>query len=70
MDLFLFALIGLALLWVAAVAIISERPHAILARAVLASAGVVAGAWVSTANAGMTEVGDVSLVLAVLRSLG
>jgi len=70
MDLVLFAAIGCVLLWLSAIAILSERPQARLARAVLASAGVVAGAWVSNASAGMTEVGDVPLVLTVLRTLG
>jgi hypothetical protein len=70
MDLVLFAVSGLVLLWLSAIAILSERPQARLARAFLASAGVVAGAWASNASAGMTEVGDVSLVLTLLRTLG
>jgi len=70
MDLVLFAVCGLVLLWLFAIAILSERPQARLARAVLASAGVVAGAWASSASAGMTDVGDVSLVLTLLRALG
>jgi hypothetical protein len=69
MDLVLFAAVGLVLLWLAAIAILSERPQARVARAVLASAGVVAAAWASNASAGMTEPGDVSLVLSLLRSL-
>ena len=70
MDLVLFAAVGIFLLWLSAIAIISERPQARLARAVLASAGVIGAAWASNASAGMTEVGDVSLVLSLLRSLG
>lgn len=70
MDLILFAAVGLVLLWLSAIAILSERPRARLARAVLASTGVVAGAWAANASAGMTEVGDVSLVLTLLRTLG
>jgi hypothetical protein len=69
MDLVLFAAVGLVLLWLAAIAILSERPQARVARAALASAGVVAAAWASNASAGMTEPGDVSLVLSLLRSL-
>ena len=69
MDLVLFAAVGLFLLWLSAIAILSERPQARVARAVLASAGVVAAAWASNASAGMTEPGDVSLVLSLLRSL-
>ena len=69
MDLVLFAAVGLVLLWLVAIAILSERPQARVARAVLASAGVVAAAWASNASAGMTEPGDVSLVLSLLRSL-
>ena len=40
MDLVFFTLIGLVLLWVAAVAIVSDRPPALLARAVLATWGI------------------------------
>jgi hypothetical protein len=69
MDLVLFAAVGLVLLWLGAIAILSERPQARLARAVLASAGVIATAWASNASAGMTETGNVSLVLTLLRSL-
>jgi hypothetical protein len=69
MDLVFFAAFGLALLWLAAIAILSERPQARLARAVLASAGVTAVAWASNASAGMSEPGDLSLVLTLLRSL-
>jgi len=69
MDHVLFAALALVLLWLSAIAILSERPQARVARAVLASAGVVAGAWASTASAGMTEVGDASLVLTLLRAL-
>ena len=69
MDIVLFALISVMVFWLAAIAIVSERPRARLARGALASAGVVAGAYASTASAGMAEVGDVSLVLALLRSL-
>lgn len=70
MDLILFSAVGLVLLWLTAIAILSERPQARVARAVLASAGVIAGAWATNASASMTEVGDVSLVLTLLRSLG
>ncbi len=70
MDLALFVVAGLAMLWLSAIAILSERPQARLARGMLASAVVVAGAWVSTASAGVTEVGDASLVLSLLRTLG
>lgn len=70
MDLVLFAAVALVLSWLAAIAILSEKPQARLARAVLASAGVIAASWASSASAGMTEVGDVSLVLTMLRSLG
>ena len=69
MDLVLFAALALVLVWLSAIAILSERPQARVARAVLASAGVVAGAWASSASAGMTEVGDASLVLTLLRAL-
>ena len=69
MDLVLFAALALVLLWLSAIAILSERPQARVARAVLASAGVVASAWASSASAGMTEVGDASLVLTLLRAL-
>ena len=69
MDIVLFAVISVIVLWLAAIAIVSERPRARLARAALASAAVVAGAWASTASASMTEAGDVSLVLSLLRSL-
>ncbi len=69
MDIVLFAVISVIVFWLAAIAIVSERPRARLARGALASAGVVAGAWASTASAGMTEVGDVSLVMSLLRSL-
>ena len=68
MDLVFFLAFGLVLLWLSAIAILSERPQARLARAVLASAGVVA--WAGSASAGMTEVGDASLVLTLLRTLG
>lgn len=69
MDLVLFAAVGLVLLWLAAIAILSERPQARVARAVLASAGVIAAAWASNASAGMAEPGDVSLVVTLLRAL-
>ena len=70
MDLVLFAAVGIVLLWITAIAILSERPQARVARAVLASAAVVGGAWATNASAGMTEVGDVSLVLTLLRTFG
>ncbi len=69
MELVLFVSGGLALLWLLVIAIISERPPARLARGALASAAVVAGGWASTASAGISEVGDVSVVVALLRSL-
>jgi hypothetical protein len=70
MDLVLFAAVGIVLLWLTAIAILSERPQARVARAVLASAVVVVGAWATNASAGMTEAGDVSLVLTLLRTFG
>lgn len=70
MDLALFVVASLAMLWLSAVAILSRRPQARLARGMLASAAVVVGAWVGTASAGITEVGDASLMLSLLRSLG
>jgi hypothetical protein len=70
MDLFLFAAVALVASWLVAVAILSEKPQARVARAVLASAGVVAASWANGASAGMAEVGDVSLVLTLLRSFG
>jgi len=70
MDLVLFAAVGIVLLWITAIAILSERPQARVARAFLASAAVVGGAWATNASAGMTEVGDVSLVLTLLRTFG
>lgn len=69
MNLVLFVSGSLALLWLLAIAIISERPQARLARGALASGAVVAGAWASTARAGISEVGEVSLVVSLLRSL-
>jgi hypothetical protein len=69
MDLVLYAAITVVVLWLMAVAIISQRPQAHLARAVLASGGVIAGAWASSASAGMSQAGDVPLVLALLRTL-
>lgn len=70
MDLVLFTSLALVLLWISAIAVFSKRPQARLARAALASAGVVAGTWASSASAGMTEVGHVSLVLTLLRTFG
>jgi hypothetical protein len=70
MDLVFLVAASLALLWLSALSILSEKPQARVARAVLASAGVVAGAWASSASAGMNEVGDVSLVITLLRALG
>lgn len=69
MDLALFAAAALALLWLIAIAIISEKPQARVARAVLASGGVIAASWASNASASMVEVDNVSLVLSLLRSL-
>jgi len=70
MDVVLFTIVSVIVLWLAAIAVISERPGARLARGLLASAGVVAGAWASTVSAGMTEAGDVSLLVSLLRVLG
>ena len=69
MNFVLFACGSLALLWLLALAVISERPQARLARGALASGAVVAGAWASTASAGISGVGDVSVVVSLLRSL-
>lgn len=70
MDLVLFGAAGIVLLWIAVIATLSERPQARVARALLASAGVIGGAWASSASAGMTELGNASLVLTLLRTLG
>jgi len=69
MDLVLFAALALVLLWISAIAILSERPQARVARAALASGAVVATAWASSASAGISELGDASLVLTLLRAL-
>jgi len=69
MDIILFTILSVIVLWLAAIAVISERPQARLARGMLASLGVVAGAWASTASASMTEVGDASLLVSLLRVL-
>jgi hypothetical protein len=68
MDLVLFVAVALVLSWLVAIAILSEKPQARVARALLASAGVVAASWVSSASAGVQEVGNASLVLTLLRS--
>ena len=70
MALVLLAAVALALSWLVAIAIISEKPQARVARALLASVGVVAVSWVSSASTGLTEIGNVSLVATLLRSLG
>jgi hypothetical protein len=70
MGVVLFLAIGLTLSWLAAIAIFSSRPQASLARGILASAGVVAGAWATTASANMSELGEASLLLSLLRVLG
>lgn len=70
MDLVLLAAVALALSWLVAIAIISEKPQARVARAMLASIGVVAVSWVSSASTGQAEIGNVSLVATLLRSLG
>ncbi|HEX8886076.1 MAG TPA: hypothetical protein VF797_16435 [Noviherbaspirillum sp.] len=70
MELVLFSAIGIFLSWLVAIAIFSSKPQASLARGILASAGVVAGAWATTASAGITELGEASLLASLLRVLG
>jgi hypothetical protein len=70
MGMVLFLVIGLVLSWLATIAIFSSRPQASLARGILASAGVVAGAWATTVSANMSELGEASLLFSLLRVLG
>ena len=73
MTIFLLAAAGAAALWLVAIAIFSDRPQASLARGILASAGVVAGAWASTAgtaSVGIANAGEMSLLASLLRVLG
>lgn len=70
MELVLFSAIGIVLSWLVAVAIFSSKPQARLARGILASAGVVMGAWATTASASITRPGDASLLVSLLRVLG
>ena len=66
MELVLFLAIGVVLSLLAAVAIFSSKPQASLARGILASAGVVAGAWAATASASV-ESGQASVLASLLR---
>lgn len=70
MELVLFSSIGIVLSLLAAIAIFSSKPQASLARGILASAGVVAGAWATSASASMAELGEASLLASLLRVLG
>ena len=70
MELVLFSAIGLALSGLVALAVFSNKPQASLARGILASSGVVVGAWATTASAGITELGEASLLVSLLRVLG
>lgn len=70
MELVLFLAIGLVLSWLVALAVFSSKPQASLARGILASAGVVAGAWATTASAGVAGPGEASLLVSLLRVLG
>jgi len=70
MELVLFSAIGLIVSWLIALAIFSSKPQASLARGILASAGVVMGAWATTASASITELGEASLLFSLLRVLG
>lgn len=70
MELLLLLATGVVLLWLVAIAVFSSKPHASLARGILASAGVVAGAWATTASANMAELGEASLLVSLLRVLG
>lgn len=70
MELLLLLAIGVVFLWLVAIAVFSSKPQASLARGVLASAGVVAGAWGTTASASMAQLGDASLLVSLLRVLG
>lgn len=70
MELVLFSAIGLIVSWLVALAIFSSKPQGSLARGILASAGVVMGAWATTASASITELGEASLLVSLLRVLG
>lgn len=70
MDVVLFLVIGVVLLFLVAIATFSSKPQASLARGILASAGVVAGAWATTASANVTELAESSLLVSLLRVLG
>ena len=70
MELVLFSAIAMLLSWLVAIAIFSSKPQASLARGILASAGVVMGAWATTASASITELGEASLLFSLLRVLG
>ena len=67
MELVLFLAIGVVLSLLAAVAIFSSKPQASLARGILASAGVVVGAWAATASASAAESGQASVLASLLR---
>lgn len=69
METLLLAAVGAVTLWLLIIAIISDRPQASLARGILASAGVVAGAWASTASANLVESGELSVLASLLRVL-
>lgn len=70
MELVLFSAIGIVLSCLVVVAIFSSKPQASLARGILASAGVVMGAWATTASASIAGPGDASLLVSLLRVLG
>jgi len=70
MELVLFAAISVAVLWLGAIAVISEKPQASLARGILASGGVVAGAWISTAGPGTTALSEAPVLVSLFRMLG
>lgn len=70
MELVLFSAIAMVLSWLVAVAVFSSKPQASLARGILASAGVVVGAWATTASASITELGEASLLISLLRVFG
>jgi hypothetical protein len=70
MELVFFSAIGIALSLLVAIAIFSSKPQARLARGILASAGVVAGAWATSAGASFAELGQASLLASLLRVLG
>ena len=70
MELVLFSAIAVVLSWLVAIAIFLSKPQARLARGILASAGVVMGAWATTASASIAELGEASLLVSLLRVLG